>query len=72
METKANNNLSKAGSQYGVFSSLFIKNKLLDTYIQMKTLTLHTINYQPMLNRAWEGNCVFNSDRIRLEGIILG
>jgi hypothetical protein len=49
-----------------------IKNKLLHTYIQMKTLTLHTISYQPMLNRAWGGNCVFNSDRIRLEGIILG
>ena len=49
-----------------------IKNKLLHTYIQMKTITLHTISYQPMLEKAWGGICVFNSDRIRLEGIILG
>ena len=36
----------------------------------MKTLTLHTISYQPMLEKVWGGNCVFNSDRIRLGDII--
>jgi hypothetical protein len=30
----------------------------------MKTLNLHTNCYQPMLERAWAGNSVFNSIKI--------
>jgi hypothetical protein len=43
----------------------------------MKTLSLHTISYQPMPILAWEGTnvCDFNSKRIEMQlgaDIILG